>query len=900
MVDAHLRSKTIETADIKNLIIGGQTGIDGIRFCLAAVTNGENLADPAFSWFLQYKNKNGQGESVGLTPVYENGLVKLPWVPNKLATQVPGRMQIQLYAAIVTGEGEAAVVDKQWVSEFAIIYIQENINPDPIVATEPSVIEYYVTLYAAYKNAAEAAAAAALESEQAAALSEGNAADSEAAALASKQAAGQSEQAAALAAGSALESKNSIDATFTDPGLVAVRTDMATPETSKIQKVAANEANITEVADDLNLGSSSKIKKVADDIAKVGAVADGMTHVTAVEAKLTDIAKVAAIEVAVPKVAAIDGDVAKVAAIDEAVGLVAGVKDDVTAVALIDEEISAIALIKDQIVSLEAEKLKVSAVEAKLAEIQGVYAKLQAIEGLYGKSTEIDELYAQLGVIAAKANQSDFDAVEARVDASELAIAQHGQDLASVKQTLQQGNGVTLDYTGIGSVNLDARATGRANITIKGKTITNLASNGDFSQGDTLYSTTYNQVMSVAGKKLVAFGEATQTGGKQDRINLMKLGSTYRILVNAARVAEGTTPVSFGVWNDSNSTYIELAVLTQGVHSITFTKSINAFQYLYFRCIAGVFDTEIVWYQLIDITKEDSIKFPARIRSTSNDGLVSSVLYIANTSNLRSVPATTDEVKLKNGELMKVQNIQRYTLQSENITSVHTSMTNLDWAIIQIPSDSIVLSTVICRATVIDSPWASGTTLSIENDSTASIGKITAHDTLAKKIGIGVLKGTTLATAKATLAGKVIYYQLATPVITPLLNSGILQAKSKGTVYFEPYYEDSHQTDANSQITMPYTGTIDKITGYDENLQPYKVPSTEYTLIGTLLTITGAEENEVFYVEMSRSESLAPDMTVNTLNNEQVIADTNNGKYYKLVPTITNGVLVGQNPIEVV
>lgn len=157
MVDAHLRSKTIETADIKNLIIGGQTGIDGIRFCLAAVTNGENLADPAFSWFLQYKNKNGQGESVGLTPVYENGLVKLPWVPNKLATQVPGRMQIQLYAAIVTGEGEAAVVDKQWVSEFAIIYIQENINPDPIVATELTIFDQYLTMYQSYRDASVAA-----------------------------------------------------------------------------------------------------------------------------------------------------------------------------------------------------------------------------------------------------------------------------------------------------------------------------------------------------------------------------------------------------------------------------------------------------------------------------------------------------------------------------------------------------------------------------------------------------------------------------------------------------------------------------------------------------------------------------------------------------------------------
>lgn len=518
MVDAHLRSKTIETADIKNLIIGGQTGIDGIRFCLAAVTNGENLANPAFSWFLQYKNKNGQGESVGLTPVYENGLVKLPWVPNKLATQVPGRMQIQLYAAIITGEGEAAVVDKQWVSEFAIIYIQENINPDPIIATEPSIIEYYVTLYAAYKNSAEAAAAAALESEQAAALSKSNAAESEAAALASKQAAGLSEQAAALAAGSALGSKNSIDATFTDPGLVAVRTDMATPETSKIQKVAANEANITEVADDLNLGSSSKIKKVADDITKVGAVADGMTHVTAVEAKLTDIAKVAAIEVAVPKVAAIDTDVTKVAAIDEAVGLVAGVKDDVTAVALIDDEISAIALIKDQIVSLDAEKLKVSAVEAKLAEIQGVYAKLQAIEGLYGKSTKIDALYAQLDLIAEKANakdmvelRADYDLTKKQTDERVTAIA---GSVLSADEIHNLGSPNVLG-TGLAS-NWDtpvavAAQDGDMSLELQGKLGANLIVNGDFSQGITGWLPRENTEISGNGGTITALATADST-----------------------------------------------------------------------------------------------------------------------------------------------------------------------------------------------------------------------------------------------------------------------------------------------------------------------------------------------------------------------------------------------------
>jgi hypothetical protein len=34
MVDAHLNGKEINTKDITRLIIGGQTGVDGIRFCI--------------------------------------------------------------------------------------------------------------------------------------------------------------------------------------------------------------------------------------------------------------------------------------------------------------------------------------------------------------------------------------------------------------------------------------------------------------------------------------------------------------------------------------------------------------------------------------------------------------------------------------------------------------------------------------------------------------------------------------------------------------------------------------------------------------------------------------------------------------------------------------------------
>ncbi len=150
MVDAHLRGKEIDTSDIKSLIIGGQTGVDGIRFCLASTVNGEDLTDPLFSWFLQFKNKYGAGESVSLTPVYEDNLVKLPWIPGVTATQVSGKLQIQVYATKVVGE----TVVKCWVSEPSTIYVEENLDPTEIIPVEPTVLEEYLTTFTSLKNEA--------------------------------------------------------------------------------------------------------------------------------------------------------------------------------------------------------------------------------------------------------------------------------------------------------------------------------------------------------------------------------------------------------------------------------------------------------------------------------------------------------------------------------------------------------------------------------------------------------------------------------------------------------------------------------------------------------------------------------------------------------------------------
>ncbi len=151
MIDAHLSGKVIQTSEISRFIIGGQTGVDGIRFCLAPVIGGEDMTSLSWSWFLVFKNLNGAGESIALTPIFEDGLVKLPWVPGVTATQVPGKLEIQIYATQSSGED----IIKKWVSERKIIYIQEAVDPTQIIPTTPTLLEQFLTTFTSLKEEAE-------------------------------------------------------------------------------------------------------------------------------------------------------------------------------------------------------------------------------------------------------------------------------------------------------------------------------------------------------------------------------------------------------------------------------------------------------------------------------------------------------------------------------------------------------------------------------------------------------------------------------------------------------------------------------------------------------------------------------------------------------------------------
>jgi hypothetical protein len=469
---------------------------------------------------------------------------------------------------------------------------------------------------------------------------------------------------------------------------------------------------------------------------------------------------------------------------------------------------------------------------------------------------------------------------EERIDSVELALARQGQDLASVKQTLQQGNGATLDFDDIGIVPLDARATGRANPTVEGRTATNYV-NGDFeenldgwvrngglgnltrSSSDVPHGLFKLSVINPTGGSIsngdyMSFaypfvaghiyyisayigsgGNATLILGTDTQTLISQYLITSTVLTNSIFTAqEGDTEIRFGQGTGAN-----IYMYLDALFLVDLTSSFGAGNEPSESDCAKIFS-------YFDGTK--SIQLPARIISKSEDESETSTLYIADNEEVRSIQDVSDTVSVVNGEHMLTKKI------------------------------STPVSVL------------SGVAVNVTNYPTAKTGGKFAVELTAGGTQIGII-GTDSTSGAGTLR-----FELTTPLTINLTTSGILQAKQNGTVYYEPYYEGSHQTDAFSQITLPYEGTIEAVYGYDEDLVEYLLDSSEYSLTGTTLTITDALENEVWFVKMSRSEGLAPELTVNTLNNEQVIADTSNGKFYKLIPTITNGALVSQTPVEVV
>lgn len=150
MKKVHLHNKTFRSEDLNQLIIGGQNNADTIRFVVPKVFAGE-IDLSSWDWFVQYRNKNGEGDMVSLSSMQsEESTLNLwiDWKPGASATAVSGKLSIQVFA---TKEQQ-----KITFVPFAV-YVEEWLSPEPFIPDNPTIIEQALELMEFYASNVEEA-----------------------------------------------------------------------------------------------------------------------------------------------------------------------------------------------------------------------------------------------------------------------------------------------------------------------------------------------------------------------------------------------------------------------------------------------------------------------------------------------------------------------------------------------------------------------------------------------------------------------------------------------------------------------------------------------------------------------------------------------------------------------
>ena len=249
----------------------------------------------------------------------------------------------------------------------------------------------------------------------------------------------------------ALAAENSVLAMYNDAGMTAVRTDMATPGTSKIQAVAANKDNIDTVANnivrvnlvgfniadvisvadnedninavvadqadigvvatDLGLGASSNVKKVATNIANVNAVAGNESNINAVNLNKTNIDAVVANASNINNVAGNKTNVDAVAGNKTNIDAVAGNATNINAVNAnkinVDTVATDLLLGAASLIKITSNNIaNVNLVGASIVDVNNVAAKLVEISNVSTNMASVQSAHTNMAAIIAAPTQA--------------------------------------------------------------------------------------------------------------------------------------------------------------------------------------------------------------------------------------------------------------------------------------------------------------------------------------------------------------------------------------------------------------------------------------------------------------------------------------------------------------
>ncbi len=189
------------------------------------------------------------------------------------------------------------------------------------------------------------------------------------------------------------------------------------------------------------------------------------------------------------------------------------------------------------------------------------------------------------------------------------------------------------------------------------------------------------------------------------------------------------------------------------------------------------------------------------------------------------------------GKTYYVQRIKKYTLQASDIISINTNYTQIDYARITrsklLNWKYITITTPLAplaRTSILPAGFGIKTTPD-DYDNSDYINHFDAGADVSN-IWVGLNKGTTLTEAQAALAGTVIYYQLATPIETEILDIDTLtveqmdhwynvytRVKKKTDVTYNDFFTALDITPTNeSTVTTVNFGLTDPLWLYIDTI----------------------------------------------------------------------------------
>ncbi len=337
MKSIHLHGKAFDDADFRGLIIGGQNNADTIRFVVPKIY-GEEVDLTSWSWALTYENEKGQGDTVLLQAIpstRDEDNLWIDWKPSATATIEKGRLLCQLYA--YNSEGN------KFTTKVFVVYVSEQLDPDPIVAPTPSYLEQALELMAQYneelgqiRDETEGFKDAAADSARAASGSAIAAKTSETAAKSSETKAKESETAAKTSETKAKESETAAKTSETK----AKESETA----AKTSETKAKESETAAKTSETNAKDSETAAKTSETNAKTSETAAKESETNAAESEQQSLEYKQAIEILKAQIVALESaaQTAKEAAEtaqaqaeaarDELYKLIGGIPEDFTTV----------------------------------------------------------------------------------------------------------------------------------------------------------------------------------------------------------------------------------------------------------------------------------------------------------------------------------------------------------------------------------------------------------------------------------------------------------------------------------------------------------------------------------------------------------------------------------------